>query len=300
MEIFQLRYFVAAARTGSFTRAAQLCHVSQPSLSQQILNLEQELGQRLFDRLGRRVLLTPAGKTLLEHALAILHEVESAKREITESRASLKRPITVAAIPTVAPYLLPPVLQRIKKQHPELEVFLEEGLTQQVLSLVLSGEADFGVIALPVEEDRVGIEQLVTEPFYVALSQVDPLAKRPQCTLAELKGRRFLLLDEIHCLGELISRFCRTHGLEPKLVSRCSQLCTIQRLIGAAQGISLLPAIVCHQDRDTSLQYRPLAGEAPKRTLVAIWHRKRGISQGVERLITELKMEARSILAYRS
>jgi LysR family hydrogen peroxide-inducible transcriptional activator len=297
MELFQLRYFVAAARTGSFTRAAQLCHVSQPSLSQQILNLEAELGQRLFDRLGRKVLLTPAGRTLLEHALAVLHRVDAAKREIAEGHGSLKGRVTIAAIPTVAPYLLPPVLQRIQQGHAELEVFLEEGLTEQVLASVVSGEADCGIVALPVEGEQLEVEKIATEHFYVALPENDPLAGRPNCTLAELKGRRFLLLDEIHCLGELISRFCLTHGLEPRLVSRCSQLCTIQRLIAANQGISLLPAMVCSRDQNPSFRYRPLAGDAPKRTIAAVWHRRRGLPKAVGIFLSELKKEAHCLLA---
>src|SRR5262250_1715680 len=116
MELHQLRYFCAVADTGSFSRAAEQSHVSQPSLSQQILKLEAELGARLFDRLGRSVRLTDAGKTFLPRARAVLHELEAARGDISEGKASVSGHVTVGAIPTVAPYFLPPILAAFSRR----------------------------------------------------------------------------------------------------------------------------------------------------------------------------------------
>src|ERR1051325_8861340 len=125
MELQQLRYFVAVAETGNFTRAAERSHVTQPSLSQQVLNLEREVGHKLFHRLGRKAVLTEAGTVFLERARRILFEVENASKELSD-HPGLERRITVGAIPTVAPYLLPPLIERCREVHPNLQIRSEE------------------------------------------------------------------------------------------------------------------------------------------------------------------------------
>src|SRR5581483_10757433 len=119
MELHQLRYLAAVADLGNFTRASERCNVSQPSLSQQIINLEKELGHKLFHRLGRKAVLTEAGTAFLAHARRILFEVEDATKELGDS-PSLERRITVGAIPTLAPFLLPPLIERCHTQYPNL------------------------------------------------------------------------------------------------------------------------------------------------------------------------------------
>src|SRR5471030_434916 len=125
MELHQLRYMVAVVETGNFTRASERCHITQPSLSQQVLNLEKEVGHKLFHRLGRKAVLTEAGATFLERARRILFEVENATKELKDS-PSLDRLITVGAVPTVAPYLLAPLIERARVTHPNLIVHLRE------------------------------------------------------------------------------------------------------------------------------------------------------------------------------
>src|SRR5882672_1537063 len=119
MELHQLRYFCAVAETGSFSRAAEQSHVSQPSLSQQIIKLEEELGARLFDRLGRSVRLTELGKTFLPRARAVLRELEAAKGDVVERKDFVGGPVTVGVIPTIAPYLLPPHLTSFSRKFPQ-------------------------------------------------------------------------------------------------------------------------------------------------------------------------------------
>src|SRR5215467_6707940 len=133
MELHQLRYFCAVADTGSFSRAAEQSHVSQPSLSQQILKLEDELGARLFDRLGRSVRLTELGKTFLPRARAVLRELEAARGDVVERKDSVSGTVTVGAIPTVAPYLLPPVLSSFSAKFPQAQVTVIEEITPVLL-----------------------------------------------------------------------------------------------------------------------------------------------------------------------
>src|SRR6266542_2686972 len=153
MELHQLRYFAAIARTGSFSRAAEHCHVSQPSLSQQIAKLEKQLDQRLFDRLGRRVLLTDAGRLLLERAEAILTAVADAERRLRDAGNQDGGRLAVGAIPTIAPYLLPRALQRFVRRHPNVELTVEEDVTQHLLETTAAGELDLAVLALPLDDE---------------------------------------------------------------------------------------------------------------------------------------------------
>src|SRR3954467_13669865 len=132
MELNQVRYFVAVAETGNFTRAAERSHVTQPSLSQQILNLEREVGHKLFHRLGRKAVLTEAGTVFLERAKRILFEVENASKELGDHPA-LGRRITVGAIQTFAPYPLPALIAACRERHPNLEIYVREDFRSQLL-----------------------------------------------------------------------------------------------------------------------------------------------------------------------
>jgi DNA-binding transcriptional LysR family regulator len=176
MELHQLRYFVAVAQLENFTRAAQKCFVAQPSLSQQIIKLERECGGPLFDRSGRKVRLTDRGRTLFDRAIEILAAVEGAKRALTEDSDAGQ--ITVGAIPTIAPYLLPPLLKRFLRDYPKTEVTVSENLTEYTIQACLEGDVDVGVLALPISEDQLAIEPLLTEELLLAMAAGHPLAAR--------------------------------------------------------------------------------------------------------------------------
>src|SRR4051812_44011086 len=168
MELHQLRYAVAVADTGNFTRAAERSHVTQPSLSQQIINLERDVGHKLFHRLGRKAVLTEAGAVFLERARRILFEGENAAKELSDHPA-LGRRITVGAIPTVAPYLLPPLIKRCRKRYPNLEVDVREDFRSHLVHSVVDGELDLAVVALPVKDHRLSVEPLLTEPLLLVV-----------------------------------------------------------------------------------------------------------------------------------
>src|SRR5271163_3707207 len=137
MEMHQLRYVVAVARTRNFSRAAEQCRVSQPSLSQQIRKLEDELGERLFDRMKREAKLTSHGETFLRRAVRILEEVDAAKREATDAQDLLRGTLTIGVLPTIAPYLLPDVMAQFTEKFPGVEIVLQEDTTARLLKLAL-------------------------------------------------------------------------------------------------------------------------------------------------------------------
>src|SRR3954462_901713 len=145
MELNQVRYFVAVAETGNFTRAAERAHVTQPSLSQQILNLEKEVGHKLFHRLGRKAVLTEAGTAFLERARRILFEVENASKELSD-HPSLGRRINVGAVQTVMPYLMTPLLAALHQSHPNLLIHAHEDFRANLVRAVVEGDLDLAVV----------------------------------------------------------------------------------------------------------------------------------------------------------
>jgi LysR family transcriptional regulator, hydrogen peroxide-inducible genes activator len=275
MELQQLRYVVAVARTGNFSRAAAQCHVSQPSLSQQIQKLENELGERLFDRLKTRARLTPAGEALHERAARILAEVEAARREATETRALTRGSVSVGVLPTIAPYLLPQVLPGFSKAFPGIGIVVQEDTTAQLLGLLAVCELDLAIASLPIRDGRVQTETLFTEELRVALPSNHPLVKKPSIRAADLEAERFILMKEGHCLGDQVLDFCTRRDFHPNVLCRSAQIETIRALVQAGMGISLIPAMACPAARSPQPHYRSLTPPLPQRAVAALWWRDR-------------------------
>jgi LysR family transcriptional regulator, hydrogen peroxide-inducible genes activator len=287
MELHQLRYFVAVAQLENFTRAAQKCFVAQPSLSQQIIKLEREFGGPLFDRTGRKVRLTDRGRTLFDRAIEILAAVDGAKRAMSEEGDAGQ--IAVGAIPTVAPYLLPPLLKRFLTDYPKTEVTVFENLTEYTIQSCLEGEIDVGVLALPVADDQLAIEPLFTEELLLATTVGHPLAARRKVTMQDVSLERFVLLSETHCLGQQVLSFCKGESCQPAVSCRSAQLLTVQELVSLGHGVSLIPQMAVSADRSQRTKYRSLTGQKPMRTIAMIWRKNRYQSPAVERFIETLR-----------
>jgi LysR family transcriptional regulator, hydrogen peroxide-inducible genes activator len=276
MELHQLRYFVAVAETGSFTRAAEREGITQPTLSEQILRLESKekgIGRRLFDRLGRKVVLTDAGQMLLSHAQAILAAVGEAERAVRDSAEGGR--LRVGAIPTVAPFLLPRAVTRFRQEHPAIQLQLKEDLTERLLADLLAGELDVGLMALPVRDDRLHVERLFAEPLVMALPPKHRLAAKAEVKLGDVVDEPFILLDDVHCFGDQVLSFCHRAGLEPRVVCRGEQIVTLLAMVAAGQGVSIVPEMAAVADAAKACVYRPLGKPAPTRTLCAVWHKQR-------------------------
>jgi LysR family hydrogen peroxide-inducible transcriptional activator len=274
MELQQLRYFTAVADLGSFTKAAQRCLVAQPSLSQQIIKLEKELGQPLFERLGRSVRLTEAGVTLHDQAVGILASVEDAKNRVSEALQE-GGTVTVGAIPTVAPYFLPPLVCEFKESTPQASVVIHEDLTEHTIERCLRGDIDVGILALPVTDQRLQIAKLMEEELLLALPARHKLVKKRKVFVEDLIDEPFILLSEMHCLGRDILAFCKRKSCRPFVTCHSSQLLTVQELVSVGHGVSLLPEMACRLDRHPQRRYRRLSGEAPSRSLCLVWHKQR-------------------------
>lgn len=279
MELHQLRYVLAVAETGNFTRASARCNVAQPSLSQQIGKLERELGHRLFHRLGRRAVPTEAGAVFIERARRILLETENAAREIRDS-PSLERTITIGAVPTLAPYLLPSLLERCRRELPNIQVLTREGFRADLVEAVVRGDLDLAFVSLPLRDPRLSIETIFTEPLLLAASRDHPLATQPKVTAADLANQTFVMLGDGSTLTMQIERFCGEYDFTPRIGYRCAQVATLKSLVRLGLGIAILPRLSQHPN-DRGLSYRHLTGRSPVREIAVIRHLQRYQSRGV-------------------
>ena len=279
MEMHQLRYVVAVARAENFSRAAEQCHVSQPSLSQQILKLEEELGERLFDRMRRNVKLTPAGELFLPRAIRILEEVDAARREATDAKTSLRGVLTIGVLPTIAPYLLPKMLVGFVRAHPEVEVVVHEDTTERLLKLAHAYEIDFALASEPIHDDRIELRELFIEELLVALPPKHPLASKRSLRAEDLDQEALIVMKEGHCLGDQVLRFCDRRDVHAAISFRSAQLETIQSLVRAGLGISLIPAMAAQVKGQDTPTYRSLQAPRPNRNIVALWPKQRPLSR---------------------
>lgn len=275
MEMHQLRYVVAVARAGNFSRAAEQCHVSQPSLSQQIQKLESELGERLFHRLKREAKLTPHGESFLRRAVRILEEADTARREAADARNLLRGTLTIGVLPTIAPYLLPDTLAAFTEKFPGVEIVVQEDTTARLLKLAQACEIDFALASLPIPGGNFEVRELFSEELLLALPPGHPLARKNRVPVAALDGQSLIVMKEGHCLGDQVLGFCDRRNVKSKIVFRSAQLETVQALVLAGLGISLIPRMAARGERGNLPEYRPLQSPKPERTIVAVWPKQR-------------------------
>jgi len=285
MEMHQLRYVVAVARAGTFSRAAEHCHVSQPSLSQQILKLEDELGERLFERHRRETRLTACGELFLLRARRILEEVDAAVREAGDARELLRGTVTLGALPTIAPYLLPEAIAEFTQRFPGVQVEIHEDTTARLLREAAAWEIDFAVTSLPVQDGRLTVEELFSEDLLLALPPEHPLTKKKSLSLHDLAGQRLIVMKEGHCLGDQVLGFCERSGLRPHISFRSAQLETVQAMVRAGLGISLLPAMAIREGPDAQPAYRKLVRPAPQRKIAIVRPAQRPLSRAAGELL---------------
>jgi LysR family hydrogen peroxide-inducible transcriptional activator len=211
---------------------------------------------------------------------------------VTAATDPFQGTLNVGAIPTVAPYLLPPLLKSFSKRFPRATVALHENLTDFTVRGVLEGELDIGVIASPVDHDLLVSEVLFTEELLLAVPPKHALLKKRVISLEEVAGEPFVLMNEIHCLGEQIMGFCKQQGCLPVIRCRSAQLLTVQELVALGHGVSLVPAMAREMDRGRRCAYRSLAAPKPTRTLRTIWHKNRYQSPLAKEFIAALRREA--------
>jgi LysR family hydrogen peroxide-inducible transcriptional activator len=291
MEIYQLRYFVAVAETQNFTRAAERSNITQPSLSQQILNLEAEVGHKLFHRLGRKAVLTEAGTTFLERARKILFEVENAAKELSD-HPGMDRRITVGAVQTVMPYLITPLMVACRESLPNLRIDAREDFRANLIRAVVEGDLDLAVVPLPVAEHRVAVELLLSEPLLLVVGKSHPIAQRTEISIQDLAAETFVSMGDSSALATQVRTFFGDQKFQPRIGIRCAQVATLKLFASLGLGISLLPEMARLPDDRETLTYLRLTGSAPTRQLAVVRHLQRYQSRGAEQFLALLRQHA--------
>jgi LysR family hydrogen peroxide-inducible transcriptional activator len=267
MEFNQLRYVCAIAETGSFSRAAERCHVAQPSLSQQVLKLEEDLGAKLFDRLGRSIRLTEAGRAFLPHARSILHQMEAARTGVEEKRKDVRGSVAAGVIPTIAPYLLPRYTASFAKKYPEARLRIVEETTPVLVESLRNLSIDLAILALPLRHKEFELFPLRTEPLFAVLPKDHPRAGQKSLTLKDLRGEPFVMLRDGHCFRDLSVATCARARVTPRIVFESGQFSSLLGMVAAGIGVSLVPEMAI--DRNAPCSYVRLSDIRATRTIVA-------------------------------
>jgi LysR family hydrogen peroxide-inducible transcriptional activator len=277
MELQQLRYVSAIAETGSFSRAAERCQVAQPSLSQQVLKLEQDLGAKLFDRLGRSVRLTDAGRAFLPHARSILNQMETARSSVADTLADIRGSVAVGVIPTIAPYLMPRYTTVFARKYPEAKLRIVEETTPVLVEGLRDLSIDLAILALPLRHKDLELFPLRTEPLFVVLPRNHPRAAAESLALKDIRGEAFVMLRDGHCFRDLSIAACARARVTPHIAFESDQFSSLFGMVAAGVGISLVPEMAI--DRNADCRYVRLRDARATRTIVAATLRGRSFNR---------------------
>ena len=264
----QLQYVVAIADQLSFRKAAEICHVSQPALSAQVASLEEQLGVRIFERDRRRVLPTPAGAVLVDRMRRLLVDADTITDAARRAVDPLSGALRLGVIPTIAPYLLPPITPLLRERFPRLSALWVEDKTPVLVARLASGAIDAALLAL--EADIGEVEQVLVcrDPFVLATPAGHALALgTTPVREAELAGESILLLDEGHCFRTQALAFCKQADAH-EMAFRATSLGTLTQMVAGGAGVTLLPRLsVTTEVRRAELSIRELASPVPSRTI---------------------------------
>ena len=281
MEIHQIRYFQAIAECGSFTAAAKRQHVSQPTLSHQVMKLEREIGAQLFHRMGRVARLTEAGTAFLQKAETILQQIDLAKSQVREIVTGESGAVVLGVIPTVAPFFLPRLLSRFVREHPAIDIKVVEEASITLLNSVREGSVDMAIVPLPVAGKWVVANELLSENLYAVVSPEHPMRDEKQLTLKQLAGAPFLFLKDGHCFREDALTSFRTANIVPRIVFESGCFLTILNMVRAGFGVSVVPEMAV--DVNSGCRFIPIRGDRPVRKI--------GLVQSKQRVATRAQRE---------
>jgi LysR family hydrogen peroxide-inducible transcriptional activator len=282
MTLTELRYVVTLARERHFGRAAERCHVSQPTLSVAVKKLEDELGIPLFERSKSSIRVTETGQRIIEQAQRVLDQVGVIRDMAQDGKNQLNSPLKVGAIYTIGPYLFPHLLPELRRAAPEMPLYIVENYTASLRQKLRHSELDAIIVALPFDEPEVVTLPLYDEPFVVLLPAGHPLTEKEQITAEEMSKEQLLLLGPGHCFRDQVLESCpplvdaitrRVDTGRPELVTEGSSLETIRHMVASGLGITVLPlsAATAIKYQEDILAVRPFAPPVPFRTVALAW-----------------------------
>lgn len=297
MNIRDLEYLVALAEHKHFRRAADACHVSQPTLSGQIRKLEDELGIILLERTSRKVLFTQSGLLLVDQAKTVLREVKLLKEMASNQGKEMTGPLHVGVIPTIGPYLMPHIVPALQNAFPDLELFLYEAQTHQLLEQLETGRLDCAIVA-SVRETEPFIEvPLFKERMLLAVAENHPWAKEQTIPMSMLKDHEMLMLDDGHCLRNQALGYCFTAGAKENSHFQATSLETLRNMVAANAGMTLMPelAVISEGERG-GVKYLPCQPE-PSRDVILVYRPGSPLRARYERIAEAIANSVKSILS---
>jgi hydrogen peroxide-inducible gene activator len=297
MNIRDLEYLVALAEHKHFRRAADACHVSQPTLSGQIRKLEDELGIILLERTSRKVLFTQSGLLLVDQAKTVLREVKLLKEMASNQGKEMTGPLHVGVIPTIGPYLMPHIVPALQNAFPDLELFLYEAQTHQLLEQLETGRLDCAIVA-SVRETEPFIEvPLFKERMLLAVAENHPWAKEQTIPMSMLKDHEMLMLDDGHCLRNQALGYCFTAGAKENSHFQATSLETLRNMVAANAGMTLMPELaVLSEGERGGVKYLPCKPE-PSRDVILVYRPGSPLRARYERIAEAIANSVKSILS---
>ncbi|HMV21278.1 MAG: LysR family transcriptional regulator [Betaproteobacteria bacterium] len=275
MTLTEMRYIIALARERHFGKAADACHVSQPTLSVAIKKVEGQLGGALFERNAAEVRITSLGERVVAQARRVLEESVKLEEIAKEGRDPLAGPLRLGVIYTIAPYLLPPLIPALHRCAPAMPLFLKEDFTGNLIPALKSGELDVIVIALPIDEPGLVAQPVYDEPFRVVVPAGHPWSRRPEVEAAELDGQDLLLLGQGNCFRDQVLESCPhlngPDALEHSLEG--SSLETIRHMVASGAGVAVMPSTAADplDGKESLVKVLPFVGPSPSRRVGLVW-----------------------------
>lgn len=291
MEFRQLAYFTRVVEAGSFTAAARRCQIAQPSLSQQIQRLEEELGEPLLQRRPRGIALTEAGRRVYEEATIMLQARDHLLEGFRKREELRTGEITFGAIPTIAPYLLGRLLAPFRDEFPKVQIRVREAQTADLIRMVVEEEVDFAVVSDITMADRkrwsLYVKTIFREPMLLAVPQSHELARAKQGSLAtsDIPRDQLLLLSEGHCLRDQTLKVCKPR--ESNEFFQCEQLPTLQTLVASGMGIAFVPEMFVAEHPAAGVSYLHLRDPEPLRAINVMKRRGRKLLAPAESLLKQ-------------
>lgn len=281
MTLTELKYIVAVARAKHFGHAAEACFVAQPTLSVAIKKLEDELGVTLFERGGTEISVTPLGAQIVAQAERVLEQTAAIKELAKQNKDPLAGPLRLGVIYTIGPYLLPPLVKAMIEKTPQMPLILQENFTVKLLELLRQGELDAAIMALPLPDHGMAMQDLYDEPFVVAMPNQHPWVARERIPAEDLKSETMLLLGNGHCFRDQVLEVCpemaryATPGNGMQRTFEGSSLETIRHMVASGIGLTVLPRASV-PDMNASggmLQFRYFEDPQPSRRVVIVWRK---------------------------
>lgn len=274
----QFRYFDALASCGHFGQAAAQCAVTQPALSMQIKEMEETLGAPLFERGAKLVRMTNFGEAFGQRIRAILDEVDQLENLAQTAQRRLVGRLRIGMIPTVAPYLLPRIIEALGARYDDLDIHVRETVTPKLIEELTAGQIDIAIVALPVSEPSLIEVPLLEERFVLVRPQHDKASPTP--TIEQLRGMRLLLLEEGHCFRDQALSFCNIQSAVPRDGLDGSSLSTLVQLVSAGIGVTLIPEMAIPvETRGTAVSTSRFRHPEPKRTIGMIWRKSNPLTE---------------------